>query len=826
MLTLLLSASLLSAPTPNDEGYRTPPEAVIDIVDAAPAPRVVASPDTAWLLFVERPSLPSIADLARPWIPLAGLRFDPELGSRHRVDFDTGLVLRARAGGAEQRVELPEGARVASVSWSHTSRSFAFTLAGQEGLELWVATVPGGGAKRVASGLNGMFGSGYTWMPDGERILAAFRPAGRGPAPEASPVPAGPTTMESRGNTSPVRTFQDLLADEHDAALFEYHGQSRLAIVDPATLGATVFEPALIRSFDPSPDGQSILVTRIERPFSYLMPFWDFPTVVEVWSALPGKVQVVAERPLAENVPIGGVPTGRRNVGWRPLAPEAEGPASLVFALALDGGDPKVEAEHRDRWSELAAPYDGEPRPLFEVEHRARGLQWLADGRRVVAGEYDRDRRWIRTTLRDLQDPSAEPVVLEDRSIRERYADPGHVAGELSARGEWVVRQDAGWIYRTGSGASPAGDRPFLDRQSLATLATERLWQCPEGAYERVAEIAPLAPEEAGELPDVLTLHESPTEPPNWRLWDLASGEARALTAFPDPTPELRGISKELVTYERADGVPLSATLYLPADYEPGTRLPLVVWAYPIEFNDARTAGQVSGSEHRFTRIGGSSHLFFLTQGYAVMDRATMPIIGDAETMNDTFVEQIVGAAEAAIAYADGRGVADGERVGVGGHSYGAFMTANLLAHCDLFDAGIARSGAYNRTLTPFGFQSERRTLWEARDTYAAISPFFHAEKIDEPLLMIHGQRDSNSGTYPIQSERMYHAIKGNGGTARLVMLPEEDHGYRARESVLHTLAEMFDWFDEHVKGGAVEAPVKAADAAVEASVPVGSGER
>jgi dipeptidyl aminopeptidase/acylaminoacyl peptidase len=319
-----------------------------------------------------------------------------------------------------------------------------------------------------------------------------------------------------------------------------------------------------------------------------------------------------------------------------------------------------------------------------------------------------------------------------------------------------------------------------------------------------------------------MTVHESATEPPNWRLRDLETGELVALTDFPDPTPELRGIQQRLVTYERADGVPLSATLYLPADHQPGTRLPLVVWAYPIEFNDAATAGQVSGSDARFTRIGGSSHLFFLTQGYAVMDRATMPIIGDPETMNDTFVEQIVGAAEAAIAFAVDEGVADGERVGVGGHSYGAFMTANLLAHCDLFDAGIARSGAYNRTLTPFGFQSERRTLWEARDAYAAISPFFHAEKIDEPLLMIHGTKDSNSGTYPLQSERMYHAIKGNGGSARLVLLPEEDHGYRARESVLHTLAEMFDWFDQHVKSaatasGSVDGSADAAGSPVEA---------
>lgn len=127
-------------------------------------------------------------------------------------------------------------------------------------------------------------------------------------------------------------------------------------------------------------------------------------------------------------------------------------------------------------------------------------------------------------------------------------------------------------------------------------------------------------------------------------------------------------------------------------------------------------------------------------------------------------------------------------------------MTANLLAHSDLFRAGIARSGAYNRTLTPFGFQSERRTFWEAPEMYAKVSPFWYADKIKEPILLIHGEADNNQGTFPIQSERMFAAIRGNGGTARLVMLPLEAHGYAAKESTEHTLFEMVQWFDKWVK--------------------------
>jgi dipeptidyl aminopeptidase/acylaminoacyl peptidase len=357
--------------------------------------------------------------------------------------------------------------------------------------------------------------------------------------------------------------------------------------------------------------------------------------------------------------------------------------------------------------------------------------------------------------------------------------------------------QDENFIYRIGAGATPAGDLPFLDRQDLSTMETTRLWRCRDDRLESPIGIARIVP---GKKPVIIVRRESATVPPNYFQLDLNDNSETALTQFRDPTPQIRGIKKQLVTYQRGDGVPLSATLYLPADYVAGTRLPLIVWAYPLEYNDAQTAGQVSGSPHSFTRISSISHLSFLTQGYAIMDSATMPVIGDPETMNDTFIEQIVGAAQAAIDKAVEMGVADPDRVGVGGHSYGAFMTANLLAHGDLFRAGIARSGAYNRTLTPFGFQSERRTFWQAKDVYVNLSPFSHADKIREPLLLIHGENDDNSGTFPLQSHRLFQAIKGHGGTVRLVMLPFESHVYRARQSVLHTQAEMIDWFNKYVK--------------------------
>jgi len=786
--------AFLAAPltTASQDGYRLPPPEVVALVDTPPAPGVSLSPDGKWMLLTERNALPPIADLARRMLRLAGMRIDPASNSRFQTGYDIALRLRPTESDEALHVPLGKDARLASVSWSHDSRSFAYTVVTDDGSELWGAAVETPTEpRRLASGLSTVTG-GPVWMPDGRSLLCRLVPADRGAEPEDDGPPTGPNIRSTAGSTSPLRTYQDLLSSEHDAALFDYYAKSQLARVGiaggrPQTIG----KPDLYGSVSASPDGSYLLVTRYERPYSYLMPWRSFPHRTEVWNLSGRVVREVEQAPLAENIPLGGVRTGRRSMSWR-----ASAGAELVWVEALDGGDPKVEVPNRDRWYAQAAPFEGEPSVLFEVEHRATGLTWFDDPEHVASSEYDRDRRWTRTQMRHLGDADGTPKTLEDRSTSDRYGDPGRLVMERQPNGKSLVRQDGDWVYRSGAGASPTGSRPYLDRQNIVTLETERLWRSTEGTYESVAKVLPSA---EGEAPTFITRHETPESPPNYRLHGAAE-KPLLLTSFPDPQPQLRGVHKELVTYTRPDGVPLSATLYLPAGYEEGTRLPLIVWAYPREFNDVKTAGQVGATPTRFTRISGSSHLHLLTQGYAIMDGATIPIIGDPETMNDTFIEQLVASAKAAIDYAVERGVADRNRVGVGGHSYGAFMTANLLAHCDLFQAGLARSGAYNRTLTPFGFQSERRTLWEAPDAYFRISPFMHAHKINEPMLMTHGEIDNNSGTFPIQSQRLFQAIKGNGGTARLVMLPHESHGYRGRESVLHVLAETIDWFDEYVK--------------------------
>lgn len=796
MITVFALVKVCGQPSESElfgqDTYRKPPQEVVDIIDALPVPAVSFSPDRQWMLLIDRPAMPSIEDLSRRMLRLAGMRIDPSANSRFSTRYYSGLSLRPIDRDEAVKIPIPEGAKIRSVNWSHRSNCLAFTTVTDKGQQLWLARVEDPAHPILLSDRLSTVMGGLDWMPDGQSILCQLVPEDRGAEPEGSRTPIGPNIQESSGNISPTRTYQDLLSNAHDEALFEHYSKNQLARIQLDGDIQMISQPAIFSGVSPSPDGEHILVTRIERPFSYLMTMRSFPQKIEVWDLQGHREYTVADVPMAENIPIEGVRTGPRNVTWK-----SGEPAMLVWTEALDGGDPNAEADHRDQFLALSAPFKSAPQPLLKTQHRASGMSVMQDPSMVVVTDYDRDRRWIRTKLYDLDQPDREPIVMMDRSIRDRYNDPGGMVMVPDETGHVRALQDGDWIYRTGSGASPKGNLPFIDRQNLETQETQRLWRCEEGVYERVVAIAGHGEDRS---PTVVISSEDPITPPNYFMVNLESEDRTALTKFPDPTPEIRGIKKQLVKYEREDGVPLSATLYLPADYKEGERLPLLVWAYPREYNDVRTAGQVSGSPWQFTQMQGITHLTFLTQGYAIMNNATMPVIGDPETMNDTFVEQIVAAAQAAIDKASEMGVADPERVGVGGHSYGAFMTANLLAHCDLFDAGIARSGAYNRTLTPFGFQSERRPFWEAKNVYMQISPFMHANKINEPILLIHGEADNNSGTFPVQSKRMYQAIKGNGGTVRLVMLPNESHGYRARESVLHTQAEMIEWFDRHVK--------------------------
>jgi dipeptidyl aminopeptidase/acylaminoacyl peptidase len=804
-------------------GYREAPEPIREILNAAPTPQVLVSPTAEYLLVADRLQYPPIADLAQPMLRLAGLRINPATNGRHHPPRITGLSLVDVATGKTRRVAgLPANAYLSAPEWSPDGTHFAFTNTAADGIQLWWGTAATASASEVGGlKVNAVLADPVQWMPDGKTLLVQRVPPHRGNPPAEAKIPEGPIIQESDGKKAPVRTYEDLLENRHDEDLFDYYAASELIIVHPPGPSRAISpasdsilgKPGIFARVRPSPDGRHFLVTRIHHPYSYIMPESDFPREIEIWDR-SGKLEFkVASQPLADHVPVEGVLTGPRDVEW--IATQA---ATLIWAEALDGGDPKTKAAFRDRLLMLAAPFKDQPVELVKLEQRftpegfgggpgaflRNGIEWGENGIGLVH-DYDRNRRWTRTFLVDLNHPGQQPKLIWERSIRERYRDPGSPLMRTLSNGQRVLRQQGSSIFLNGGGASPQGEFPFLDRFDLATGKSERIFQCADKSFESVVALA------SDDGAKFITRYETPTDPPNYFVRAAGSSEKRALTRFPDPAPQLRNITKKLVTYKRADGVQLSFTLYLPASYRQGQRLPTILWAYPLEFSDAATAGQVSGSPYRFTTITGigNIHLLLITQGYAVLDNATMPVVGDPETMNNTYVEQIVSSAKAAIDKAVEMGVTDPTRVGVGGHSYGAFMTANLLAHSDLFRAGVARSGAYNRTLTPFGFQSERRTFWEAPEMYMKVSPFASADKIRHPILLIHGMADDNSGTFPIQSERMYQAIKGNGGIVRYVQLPYEAHGYLARQSIEHVLWEMTSWFDHWVKN-APDAPAPA----------------
>ncbi|OWK41951.1 prolyl oligopeptidase family serine peptidase [Fimbriiglobus ruber] len=790
----LAIAALSVAEASAQEGYRRPPKAVIDILDAPLPPAVSVSPTGEHLLFIWTGRYPPIADLAEPTVRLAGLRINPRTNGPARSTRVTRLKLLPIAGGEAKELELPAG-KVSFPLWSPDGQRFAIMVTSEKGVGLWLGTVAGGPfVEAPGVALNAAVGEPVQWMPDNQSLLVQLVPEKRGAAPVAPAAPSGPVVQESSGKAAPVRTFQDLLQNPHDEALFAYYATSQLAVVQLAGGKAThqpLGEPGLVVSSDPSPDGKFVLVSRVKRPFSYLLTYSAFPRAVEVWDAAGAVAQTVADLPLQDKIPIEGVPTGPRSIRWLPTQPH-----TLLWVEAQDEGDPRKKVPFREAVFSRAVGAASEPREVLKLEFRFAGLDVFPSDNRMLVRDYDRDRKWSRTILASTSPLlGGEPKVLFERSAQDRYGDPGTPVTRTLPTGHRVLRtagDPAGnTIWLAGSGATPKGDRPFLDRYDATTGKTTRVFHCEEGMMESVAAI--LNP--AGTK--LLVRRESPTSPPNYFYRE--PNHEKQLTETADPAPELRKAKKQLVTTKRADGTPISFTLHTPPGYKDGERLPAVIWAYPIEFASADTAGQVSGSPNTFTTITGYSHLFFLTQGYAVLE-VSMPVVGPPASANDTFIEQLVSNAAASIDRAVELGVVDRDRVGVMGHSYGAFMTANLLAHSDLFRAGIARSGAYNRTLTPFGFQNERRTFWEAPEVYGKMSPFNHADKINKPLLLVHGAADNNPGTFPVQSERLYQAIRGNGGVCRLVLLPHESHGYEARETVEHVLYEQFAWFDKYVK--------------------------
>ncbi|KZV39931.1 putative glutamyl endopeptidase, chloroplastic [Dorcoceras hygrometricum] len=819
-----------SASTANDfddssfeNGYCLPPQEIRDIVDAPPLPTLSFSPHRDKLLFLKRRSLPPLADLARPEEKLAGIRIDGKSNSRSRMSFYTGIgihhVMENGTLGPEKEIHgLPSGAKLNFVTWSNDGSFLAFSVRTDEEdgsssrLSLWVADVETGECRPLFQAsnifLNAVFDN-FVWI-NNSTLLVCTIPLSRGDPPKKPLIPSGPKVQSNeQKNIIQSRTYQDLLKDEYDEDMFEYYATSQLVLASLDGTVNPVGKPAIYTSMDPSPDENYILISSIHRPYSFLVPCGRFPKKVDLWTADGKFIRELCDLPLAEDIPIthNSVRRGMRSISWR-----ADKPSSLVWVETQDGGDAKIEVSPRDIiYTELAQPLENEQPAVFHrLDFRYGGISWCDDSLALVYESWYKTRK-IRTWIVSPGSQSVSPRILFDRSSEDVYSDPGSPMLRRTPAGTYVIAKikkesdESTYVLLNGNGATPEGNVPFLDLFDINTGSKERIWESDkEKYYESV--VALMSDQNEGDIYvdrlKILTSRESKTENTQYYMLSWPEKKAHQITSFPHPYPQLSSLKKEMIRYKRKDGVQLTATLYLPPDYDPERDgpLPCLMWSYPGEFKSKDAAGQVRGSPNEFAGIGSTSPLLWLARKFTILSGPTIPIIGEGnEEANDSYVEQLVASAEAAVEEVIRRGVAHPDKIAVGGHSYGAFMTANLLAHAPhLFCCGIARSGAYNRTLTPFGFQNEDRTLWEATSTYVDMSPFISANKIKKPILLVHGEEDNNPGTLTMQSDRFFNALKGHGALCRLVILPFESHGYAARESVMHVLWETDRWLQKY----------------------------
>jgi dipeptidyl aminopeptidase/acylaminoacyl peptidase len=792
---LLVLALLLGQPLWAQSTYQTPPASISELLNAPSSPTVSFSKDGSLMLILSRSESPSIEDLAQPELRIAGIRINPRTSGPSRAGGSTNLVLKKTATGEEIQVKgLPAKPKMNGVTFSPNEAYLSFTQTEDDGISLWIVDLKTYEAKKLTDPiLNQVQGNSVAWLSDTSLLIKAINPA-RGAMPKAPLAPTGPIIQETSGNAAPSRTYQDLLANPHDEALFAYFMDAQLMHITLDGSMNPVGKPGLVKSMLLSPDKAYLLVETIQKPFSYLVPANRFPYTVELWNSTGSLVKTIAQIPLDEVRPSGfdATVSGIRSVNWR-----ADVPATLYWVEAQDKGDPKVKVTERDHVYTLAAPFSGEKQKLVGTTLRYGGISWSDDSFALLNERWSASRT-ERISVIQPGTPSQAPRTIIERSSDDLYNDPGSPLFMVNAFGRNVLLRNGDLVYMTSEGGSPDGSMPFLSTFNTSTKAQKILWRSQAPYYERIAKVL------NADASSFITIKEGIDTQPNYWLHSSKKKSApKQLTAFADPYPSLKGIQKQLITYPRKDGLNLSAVLYTPAGYDPAkdAPLPVLMWAYPREYKSAADAAQVRGSKYTFTRLNWGSPIYWVTRGYAIMDQTEMPIVGEGDQEpNDFFIEQLVANAEAAIDKVVAMGIGDRNRIAVGGHSYGAFMTANLLSHTQLFAAGIARSGAYNRTLTPFGFQYEQRSYWEAPEVYFNMSPFSFADQVKTPILLIHGEADNNSGTFPIQSERYYNALKGHGATTRLVLLPHESHGYAGKESVNHTLWEMDRWLEKYVK--------------------------
>lgn len=796
LLAILLSTSMHSQ---ENLSYQKPSKEILDLVEYERAPSVSMDTKKEWMLLSYRSTYKNLDDLNQEELRLGGLRINPNTNISSSVTYINNLKVRKVSAQNEIQVKgLPANAKITNISFSPDETKVAFTNTTDKGVELWILDIAKAEAKKITTDkLNANMGSPYNWYRDSKSLLIKKIPSNRPELINSSKaIPTGPTVSNSDGKASSNRTYQDLLKNSIDEQNFETIVRSELYRID-LNGKETLFKGAALYAGESfSPDGNYLMLTTLERPFSYIVPLNRFPMLTQVYDLKGKLVKEVNNVPLSEVMPKGfmSTRTGKRNMSWR-----ADAPATLVYVEALDGGDPAVQVPFRDEVYTWDAPFNAAPKSLLKTPQRYAGIQWATEKLALVSDSWY-DTRNTKTYIFDPSASNANLKVLSDRNSQDIYSDPGSFEMKKNQYGRYVIDVQDNKAYLIGDGFTPKGQFPFIDMLDFGTLKTSRLYTSNEvGKKEDIISIQDI---KKGE---VLVMLQSKNEYPNYFYRNIKNKKGLvALTNFKNPFESIKDVYKEVIKYKRNDGVELSGTLYLPANYDrkkKTQKLPLLIWAYPTEFKDKNSAGQSSQNPNEFTFPYYGSFVYWAAKGYAVLDDASFPIIGEGTTEpNDSFIKQLVANGDAAIDAVDKLGYINPKKVAVGGHSYGAFMTANLLTHSDRYACGIARSGAYNRTLTPFGFQSEQRNYWEAKNIYTDMSPFMNAEKMKTPMLLVHGEADNNPGTFTLQTERYFQALKGLGAPVRMVLLPKESHSYVAKENILHLLWEQDQFLEKHLK--------------------------
>ena len=776
--------------------YQKPSAEILQLADFQRPPSVLMNSKKDWMVFAYRDTYKTLDDLNQQEMKLAGLRVNPVTNISSTVTYLNNQKVRKTNDKKEVQIKgLPSNPRISNMSFSPDEKKLAFTHTTAKGVELWVADLASASARKITSdNLNANLGTPFTWYRDSENLLVKLIPQNRPALIDASKdLPTGPIVSVSDGQVSQNRTYQDLLKNPQDEQNFETLTRSELHRFSVSGSSQKLMDADIYAGLSFSPDGQYLMTTTIQKPFSYIVPLNRFPMVSKVYDLSGTLVKTVNDVPHNEIMPKGfsSVRTGKRSMTWRD-----DQPATLVFAEALDGGDQAKQAEFRDEVFTWKAPFSESPKSFFKTKQRYGGVDWTNADFAIVSENWY-DTRNTKSFLVNLKDGSSR--TIEDRNYQDVYSDPGRFNTTKNQFGRTVIDVENGKAFLIGNGFTKEGQKPFVDEMNFANLTKKRVYTSSlQNSKEDIVDILDKKKSE------ILVIQESPANYPNYLKRNMKSGKATEITSFANPFSSLGNVYKEVITYQRNDGVQLTGTLYLPANYDRKSKkekLPLLIWAYPAEYKDKNTAGQNTKNPNDFTYPYYGSFVYWVTKGYAVLDDAAFPIIGEGKTEpNDTFVPQLVANGKAAIDALDKLGYIDRNRVAVGGHSYGAFMTANLLTHSNDYACGIARSGAYNRTLTPFGFQSEQRNYWDNPNLYNTMSPFMNAHKMKKPMLLIHGDADNNPGTFTLQTERYFQALKNLGAPVRMVLLPKESHGYVAKESIMHVLWEQDQFLEKCLK--------------------------